>query len=57
MIYTIDDIAYKQDIEALNKKINTLAEQSHMNDVSMCSLHETFPTVDEVKEVLAKNYV
>ena len=56
MTYTVDDIAYRQDIEALDKKINTLAEQSHMNDVSMCSLQETFPTVDEVNEVLT-NYV
>ena len=57
MNYTIDDIAYRQDIEALNKKIDTLAEQSHMNDVSMCSLQETFPTVDEVNDALTKNYV
>ena len=56
MRYTVNDIAYVQDIEALDRKINTLAEQSHANDVSMISLQETFPTVDEVNEVLS-NYV
>ena len=60
MIFTTNDIAYLQDIESLNKKINALAEQSHSNDVQTFALNESmrdeFATVDEVNEVLT-NYV
>lgn len=53
---TIDNIAYRQDSDSLNKKIDKLVELSHMNDVSMRYLQETFPTADEVNEELM-NYV
>ncbi len=60
MVYTTNDIAYLQDIEALNKKIDALAEQSHTNDIqTFCmqdSMREEFATVDEVNTVLT-NYV
>ena len=51
MTYTINDLAYIQDIQALDEKITALAEQSHTNDVEM------FATVDEVNDVLLNNYV
>ncbi len=60
MVYTTNDIAYLQDIEALNKKIEALAEQSHSNDIqTFCmqdEMREEFATVDEVNTVLT-NYV
>ncbi len=60
MVYTTNDIAYLQDIEALNKKIDALAEQSHTNDIQTFNIQdemrEEFATVDEVNTVLG-NYV
>lgn len=58
MIYTTNDLAYMQDIEVLNKKIDALAEQSHMNDVQTLSLqNDDYATIDEVNTVLTQNYV
>ena len=57
MVYTPKDFAYMQDIEALNKKIDTLAEQSHNNDAQTLSLDEQeYATIDEVNTALS-NYV
>ena len=53
LVYSTNDIAYRQDIDALDKKINALAEQSHANDIDM---YNTYATVDEVNTVLADNY-
>ena len=57
MVYETKDIAYMQDIEALSKKIDALAEQSHSNDIQTFSMIDEFATVDEVNEVLTNNYV
>lgn len=57
MVYETKDIAYMQDIEALSKKIDALAEQSHSNDIQTFSMREEFATVDEINEVLTNNYV
>ena len=57
MTYNINDLAYIQDIEALDEKITALAEISHLNDVSIMSIQEEYATVNEVNEVLANNYV
>ena len=48
------DFVYTCDIDALDKKITALAEQSHLNDAAM---YEEYATVNEVNEVLANNYV
>ena len=41
MTYTVNDLAYMQDIQALDEKITALAEQSNVNDVAMLtSLNE-----------------
>lgn len=53
---TVDDLAYTCDINALNKKIDALAEQSHINDVQTFSMQDEFATITEVNDVL-KNYV
>ena len=57
LTFTPNDLAYTCDIEALDKKINALAEQSHSNDVAMASIQEEYATVNEVNEVLENNYV
>lgn len=57
MVYETKDIAYIQDIEALSKKIDALAEQSHSNDIQTFSMRDEFATVDEINEVLTNNYV
>ncbi|WP_300485523.1 hypothetical protein, partial [uncultured Brachyspira sp.] len=57
LTFTPNDLAYRIDIEALDRKINALAEQSHSNDVAMASIQEEYATVNEVNEVLANNYV
>ena len=57
MVYSTNDFAYIQDIEAINKKIDALAEQSHNNDAQTLSLQDDFVTVDEVNKVLTENYV
>ena len=56
MTFGVEDLAYTCDIEALDKKINALAETSHKNDSMMASIQDTYTTVDEVNEVLT-NYV
>ena len=43
MFYTTNDIAYLQDNDALNKKIDVFAEQSHSNDAVM---YNTYATVE-----------
>ena len=52
---TPNDLAYTCDIDAIEKKINSLAEQSHLNDAAMTSIADTYTTVDEVNEALS-NY-
>ena len=41
MTYTVNDLAYVQDIQALDEKITALVEQFHVKDVAMlASLNE-----------------
>lgn len=53
MFYTTNNITYLQDIDALNKNIDVLAEQSHPNNVVM---YNTYATVDFLNTVLMDNY-
>ena len=57
MNYKVSDLVYIQDIEALDKKINALAEVSHYNDVNMTSIQETYTTVNEVNEALSNYFL
>ncbi len=57
MIFSTNDFAYRIDIEALDKKINTLAEQSFNNNIQTLSLQDDFATIDEINTVLTENYV
>ena len=56
MSYEVKDLAYIQDINALNKKIDVLAEITHSNDVDMLTIADAYTTVQEVNDVLT-NYV
>ena len=47
--FTTNELAYTCDIDALNKKIDMVAEQSQVNDLDM------YATVDEVNDVLLNN--
>ena len=52
MTFTTNDLAYTCDIDALHKKIDVLAANSHNNDAAMASTLDDFPTVDEVNAAL-----
>ena len=52
MTFTINDFVYTCDIDAIHKKINALAANSHNNDAAMASTLNDFPTVDEVNAAL-----
>ncbi|WP_289705283.1 hypothetical protein, partial [Bacteroides acidifaciens] len=52
MKYTVNDIAYMSDIDALNKKIDQIEENSHTNDENIAKIMNTYPTVDETNEAL-----
>ena len=56
LVFTSNDLAYMCDIDALHKKIDALAEQSHSNDTAVMSIQEDYAMIDEVNEAL-KNYV
>ena len=56
LVFTSNDLAYMCDIYALHKKIDYLAEQSHINDTAIMSIQEDYAMIDEVNEAL-KNYV
>ena len=52
MKYSVNDIAYMSDIDALNKKIDQIEENSHTNDENIAKIMNTYPTVDETNEAL-----
>lgn len=51
MFYATNNTTYRQDIEALSKKVETLAEQSHSTDAVM---YNSYGKVEKVKIVLVK---
>lgn len=40
------------DIDALNKKLDQIEENSHTNDENIARIPNTYPTVDETNETL-----
>ena len=52
MMFTINDLAYMSDIDALNNKIEQIEEHSHTNDQTIEKLMNTYLTVDEKNEAV-----
>lgn len=52
MDFTTNDIAYTCDVEAIQKKIDSLHDQLKHNDKLLATTLNEFPNVDEVNTVL-----